>query len=65
MNNILKLIIICHIINRMTDYPSSNQANGSSYPKTFTPYVQPIKTFQPYTPSTASINSQSQPNKYI
>lgn len=49
----------------MTDYPSSNQTNGPSYPKTFTPYVQPIKTFQPYTPSTASINSQSQPNKYI
>lgn len=48
----------------MADYPSPNQANGSSYPKTFTPYVQPAKTFQPYTPISVPINSTPQLNKY-
>lgn len=47
----------------MSEYPSGTQPNGSSYTKTFTPYVQTAKTFQPYTPPSININAPLQQNK--
>lgn len=41
----------------MTDQPASSQSIGTSYPKTFTPYSQPIKTFQPYISPTLGHNN--------
>ena len=49
----------------MADYPVGNQSNGNiQIPKTFTPYVPPpIKTYQPFTPSSVSILSSPMQTK--
>ncbi len=49
----------------MTDQQVSNHTNTTTLPKSFTPYVQPTKTFQAYVPSVVPVISPTALNKQI
>jgi hypothetical protein len=44
----------------MSEFTSSGQTNAGIGPKTFTPYIPPTKSYQPFTPT--SITLLSPPN---
>lgn len=48
----------------MTDQQIPNHTN-TTLPKSFTPYVQPTKTFQAYVPSVVPITSPTALNKHL
>jgi hypothetical protein len=47
----------------MAEFPSSSQNNGITTPKTFTPYVPPTKSYQPFTPTSLTVISPPNLNK--
>lgn len=49
----------------MTDQQVSNHTNTTTLPKSFTPYVQPAKTFQTYVPSVVPVISPTALNRHI